>query len=403
MDLNVINLYDGQVTPESYEYRTPKGRKSIGYNKTRAEKDVRYYMFWNRKEITLDEKMKWGVELVKVALSRSTNPVVSCSFGIDSILTLYITRQALSELGRDPSDIDIVWNNTLNEFQDVRVFAKQLIKDWNLRLVETKPKMPLMKVIEKYGANGKVDTNYLIGRKGDRRGEKPLSEKCCDILKHRPMKEKIKENGYDLIINGVRSDESNQRLKSALRDGDYFYSSAEWKSFMCRPIQWFNEKELWDAVDKYDIPYNDLYKKNLIQKYPDNLDQVIDENIDMLQELGIDITLLREQQIKEFTRKQAVYLKELKFKIFAPRTGCLLCPIPIRYGYLQWMREYYPKVYDTMIYKLNYGEALLDLLPDEVKEDLESFFDITLTEDTTTELLKEILEYRPCTFDTLKK
>ncbi|AXY83213.1 phosphoadenosine phosphosulfate reductase [Bacillus phage v_B-Bak10] len=403
MDLNIINQYDVQVKPEKYEYRTPKGRKSYGFNKTRAEKDVRYHLFNLHKELDLESKIRWGVELIKMSLSRSSNPVVSCSFGIDSVVTLYLVRQALVELGRDPSDVQVIWNNTLNEFQDVRVFAKQLVQDWNLNLIETKPKMSLMKIIDKYGSEGKVDTEYLIGRKGDRRGTKPLSEKCCGTLKHEPMRRAIKENNWDLVINGLRADESTQRLRAGLRDGDFFYSTSEWKSFVCRPIMWMREKDIWDMVEKYDIPYNELYEKNLVQKYPEALDQVIDENINMLKDLGIDITLLREQQLREFTKRQSVYLMELGFKIFTPRTGCLLCPIPIKYGYLQWMREYYPKVYDTMIYKLGYGEALLDLLPDEVKEDLESFFDITLTEDTTTELLKEILEYRPCTFDTLKK
>jgi 3'-phosphoadenosine 5'-phosphosulfate sulfotransferase (PAPS reductase)/FAD synthetase len=378
--LNINELYNEQVSKEN----------------TRALRSVRYFHYRNWKTATLNEKERWGIELVKMALQRSKKPVVSCSFGIDSIVTIYLVRKALVELGRDPSDIDVVWNDTKNEFQDVRRYAKQITEDWNLRLLVTAPKKVLKKVID---AHGGVDSSYFFTRKGDRRNGRPLSEKCCGVLKHEPMKRAIKENNWDLQINGIRSDESTQRLRANLRDGEYFYSSAEWKAFSCKPIAWWNDEDVWEYVEKESIPYNDLYDKNLIQVYPQNLESVIHSNEDRLTEYGFNINSLKEQQVQTVTRKQSILLEKLGFKLFTPRTGCQMCPIPVRFGYMQWMRLHYPKVFDAMVHNLGYGKALLEMIPEEAKVELKEVFGIDLNEENAHEFLQEVLQAKPCVFD----
>jgi 3'-phosphoadenosine 5'-phosphosulfate sulfotransferase (PAPS reductase)/FAD synthetase len=335
-----------------------------------------------------------------MALQRSKKPVVSCSFGIDSIISIYLTRKALKELDREPSDIDIVWNDTKNEFIDVRKYAKELTEKWNLRLIVTSPKKPLKKIIEEHGG---VDSSYFFTRKGDRRNGRPLSEKCCGTLKHEPMKRATKEHGWDLIINGLRSDESTQRLRAGLRDGEFFYSIAEWKAFVCRPILWWTEEDVWNYVEQENIPYNDLYHKNLIQKYPDNLEEIINTYKNELIKYEIDIDQLKEQQLQTVTRKQSILLERIGFKIFTPRTGCLACPIPVRFGYMQWLRIYYPKVYDMMVYNLGYGKVLLEMIPDEVKEEIKEFTGIDVTVENAHEYLQEILEVKPCALDEFKQ
>lgn len=285
---------------------------------SRADRLTRYYHYRQWHTATLDEKVRWGIELVKESLKRAKHPVVSCSFGIDSIVTLYIVRKALEELGRDPSEIEIIWNDTLNEFPEVRIYANQLRKDWNLNLQISKPKMPLKKIIEKHGG---VDSSYFFTRKGDRRNGLPLSEKCCGTLKHEPMKRAIKENTWDLVLNGLRSDESTQRLRAGLRDGEYFYSNTEWKAFVCRPIMWMTEEDIWDYVEQENIPYNDLYNKNTIMKYPENNEELVDIHIDKLNEFKVDVEMLRNRQLLNVTRKQSILLKKIGYNIFTPRTG----------------------------------------------------------------------------------
>jgi len=385
--LNIIKQYDKQVKPIQEEKK---------WLHTRADKETRYAHYKVHKEASLSQKERWSIDLIKMALQRSKKPVISCSFGIDSIIDIYLTRKALIELGRDPSDIDIVWNDTANEFQEVRQYQKYITNLWNLRLIVTKPKRTLKHIIEK---NGGITDDYFTARKGDRRNGRPLSEKCCGTLKHEPMKRAIKEHGWDLIIVGLRADESRQRMQAGLRDGEYFYSVAEWKAFVCRPILWWTEKDVWDYVEQENIPYNDLYKKNLIQEYPSNLDEIINKNIKRLIDAEIDVEALRNQQLQTVNRMQAMVLEELKFKMFTPRTGCMMCPIPVKYGYMQWMRLNHEKVYNAMVYNLGYGNALINMIPKEVKEEIEYIMGIELTPENAHTYLQQILEVKPCTFD----
>ncbi|MBG9776216.1 hypothetical protein ABD71_24565 [Brevibacillus laterosporus] len=386
-ELLILEKYNKQVQPVF---------QSGKWLNTRADKETRYAHFKIHKQTKLHEKERRSIELLKMALLRSKKPVISCSFGIDSVMDVYLTRKALIELGRDPSDIDIVWNYTANEFKEVRQFQKYITELWNLRLIITKPERTLKHIIDK---NGGITDNYFIARKGDRRKGTPLSEKCCGTLKHQPMRKAIKENKWDLTIVGLRGDESSQRLISGLRDGEFFYSSKEWKSLVCRPILWWREKDIWDYVKQEDIPYNKLYDMNLIQEYPDNIESIVFTNKEKIMESGLDCTKLTNKELKTITRPQAIVLKEIGFKVFAPRTGCMMCPIPVKYGYLQWMRIYHNKVYQAMIYNLGYGKVLLDMIPDEVKKEIEYFCDIELTSEAAHEHLKEILEAKPCTFD----
>lgn len=388
--ITVIKEYDKQVRPVK-----DTNNKWVH---TRADKPTRYAHYEADKlgHTDLSTKERRAVELIKMALKRAKKPVVSCSFGIDSIVTLYLTRKALVELGRNPSDIDVVWNNTLNEFPEVRKYAAEIEKVWNLRLIVTKPKKVLKQIIDD---NGGITSDYFTARKGDRRQGQPLSEKCCGTLKHEPMRRALRENNWDLVINGLRADESRQRLLAALRDGEFFYSISEWKALVVRPILWFKDSDIWEYVAQEGIPFNELYRKNLIRKYPENVEEIVKNNRRLLEEIGVDPTALKEQQVKTVERVQALVLEKLGFEIFLPRTGCQMCPIPVKYGYLQWMREYYPKAYNGMVYNLGYGKALLDMVPNDVKAEIQALTGIDLTAEDAAEHLKEILEAKPCTFD----
>ena len=228
--MNIADRYEYDVKPVQLE-----NKKWIN---TRATKDTRYTNYLIHKQVELSEKERWAIDILKMALKRSDKPILACSFGIDSIIALYLTRIALKELGRSHHDLRVVWCDTANEFQDVREYQKRITKEWDLNLIVMKPKKTLKHIIN---AHGGVTDDYFTARKGDRtikgtKGTRPLSEKCCGTLKHEPMKRFLKENKGDLIIVGTRADESMVRFQTGLRDGEYFYSTKEWKSFVCRPI-----------------------------------------------------------------------------------------------------------------------------------------------------------------------
>lgn len=370
-------------------------REMISKETTRAIRAVRYFRYRRCAKATIEEKERWAIDLIKLAVGSAKNPVVSCSFGIDSMTTLYLVRKALIEMGRKPSDINVMWSDTLNEFPEVRMFSKKIVEEWNLRLTIMKPKKPLKKVIDEHGG---ADSSYFFVTKGNRAKGKPLSEKCCENLKHEPMRRAIKTHSWDLQINGVRADEANQRKIAMLRDGEYYYSKKEWKAYGLKPIAWFTDDDVWEYVKKENIPYAPMYDNNLIQGYPADMEEVKIHK-DKLEELGIDTEKLFKQQLVNLTRYQANFAQKIGFKMFTPKVGCMMCPIPVKYGYMQFIRTYYPKVYNTMIHNLGYGRALLDMISDEVKEEIEFMLGIDLNEDNAHEFMKDILQAKPCVFD----
>lgn len=363
---------------------------SLSPNSTRVSKERTVELEEWHKTATLEEKEEYALSLIDTALKKvidehgvAAKVVVSCSFGIDSVITLHLVKRVADKKG---IPFDVVWNNTLNEYPQTRKFAKELTEKWSLNLVEAKPDTTLKQIYEKNGMG------TLFKRKGDRSGETPLVEKCCGALKHKPMKKAIKEYGWNLMFNGVRAGESRQRWMSARRDSSMYYSSSEWKMFVCRPILWwtslsdsFNygnrkQEDVWEYVRKYNIPYNPIY----------DLNAVIDDRY-----TGTEIVVERER---------AEELAAQGYNVFMPRTGCQACPIPIKRGYLRYLREVFPKTYQAMLFQFGFARVLLaEMSEDERNQLIDEMAQFGVidekSQDALIEKLEEVLELRPCAFD----
>lgn len=334
-----MNIYDGLSVENS---RTPK-------TETIALEEWHKYATLKEKEERALAFIETAIRKVQSIYGDAAKIVVSCSFGIDSIVTLHLVRRVADKLG---ITFDVVWNNTLNEYPQTRKYAKELTEAWDLRLIEARPETTLTKIYETHG----VDT--LFKRKGDRSNGQPVVEKCCGALKHQPMKKAIKEHGWCLMFNGVRAGESRQRWMSARRDGDLYYSRGEWKTWVARPILWwasltdsFNygnnrQEDVWDYVKKYDIPYNPIYDLNAVidDKYSGNA-------------LVVD-------------RETAQQLTAEGYNVFMPRTGCQACPIPIKRGYLRYLRQVFPKVFRAMLFQLGFARVLLAEMDERDRQSL---------------------------------
>lgn len=308
------------------------------------------------KTASLEQKEQRALTFIEQAIEKVRNDhgddakiVVSCSFGIDSIVTLHLVRRVADNLG---VTFDTVWNNTLNEYPQTRKYGAELTEAWGLRLIEARPEKTLTKVYEENGVES------LIKRKGDRSKGKPVIEKCCHHLKHQPMRKAIREHGWHLMFNGVRTGESRQRWMSARRDGEFYYSRSEWKTWVARPILWWSslsdsfnygnnrQEDVWNYVKKYAIPYNPIYDMNAVidDKYSGNA-------------LVVD-------------RETAQELVAQGYNVFMPRTGCQACPIPIRRGYLRYLRQVFPRVFRAMLFQLGFARVLLAEMDERDRQSL---------------------------------
>ena len=225
---------------------------------------------------------------IKSVLSGYSNPVVSCSYGKDSILVIWLLRR----LGIKFSSI---FSNTGFEYPDTYKFKRYIEQLWNFKSIEVPPKKSFWQIVEKYG--------FPIYSKGNPKkwSRKYLPAKyCCLYLKSRPLTQYLRKSNFDIIIDGIRGSESYMRRYSLKRTGKLYFNKGS-KKMRWHIISEITEDELDILYNHYKIPYCGLYDKKIE---------------------GLRI-----------------------------RTGCWCCTLNLRYPKIKFLRTYYPKLWRLILQK----------------------------------------------------
>jgi len=191
---------------------------------------------------------------------------ISFSGGKDSTVLLHQVRRLYPE-------VPAVFVNGL-VYPEIRQFVKTIDN-----VIWLRPKMPFSKVIEEQGypiiskenaqkiyeiRNTKSDKLRNKRLYGDEKGygklpEKwnflltadfKISNKCCDIMKKRPIKKYEKDTGRWPFVGTMASDSSSRTI-SYLRKGCLSFDS---KRPMCTPIGFWLEYYICEYMHKYHVP-----------------------------------------------------------------------------------------------------------------------------------------------------
>lgn len=203
---------------------------------------------------------------------------VSFSGGKDSTVLLDMVRKIYP-------DVVAVFVDTGLEYSEIRSFVKTIEN-----VVWLKPAMTFKQVIDKYGypviskqvsmglsryANTKSKLQKELrlnggicptsGKKQNRtipikwhfmiNAPFKCSEVCCTIMKKNPAKKYAKTTGRKPFI-GTMADESNLRKMDYLKRGCNAFSLKEPTS---TPLAFWAEKDIWDYIKKYKLPYSEIY------------------------------------------------------------------------------------------------------------------------------------------------
>lgn len=194
---------------------------------------------------------------------------VSFSGGKDSTVLLHLVRELYP-------DVPAVFCDTGLEFPEIKQFVRQTENVTILR-----PDMSFQKVIEKYGypTIGKEVAECVEGaRKGQpyriRRFDpnyKPMfnvskwaflldapfkiSASCCDVMKKSPFRRYERVTGFKPIV-GTMAVESRLRTQAWLRTG---CNAFENKRPISQPLAFWFEKDIWDYIRRFNIPYSKIY------------------------------------------------------------------------------------------------------------------------------------------------
>jgi 3'-phosphoadenosine 5'-phosphosulfate sulfotransferase (PAPS reductase)/FAD synthetase len=228
---------------------------------------------------TLHQKVDHALYTIENAISKK-DCYVSYSGGKDSTVLLYLARLI-------KPDVKAVFFNTTNEFPEIYRFIKSqknvewINPDYSLKQVIEKCGFPLIskeqaKYIReaRHTNSQKLLNQRLYGRIGKKYQGKialkwqhlleapfEISEKCCYYLKKKPAL--AFNNKTRLIpIIGVQATESSLRKQDYLNTG---CNSFDEKNPRSKPLSIFTDKDIWEFIKLYNIPYCEIYDKGETQ------------------------------------------------------------------------------------------------------------------------------------------
>lgn len=295
-------------------------------------KELQALPLWRKIQITQARIMEW-YKFYEGQVS------ISFSGGKDSTVLLDLARRIYP-------DIEAVFVDTGLEYPEIRDFVKT-----KENITWLKPSMKFNDVVEEYGwnfpskevallvwyANNSKNKkqnylNYLNGNNADgtenqfkQRFKKyaylinapcKISNKCCGIMKEKPLDKYRKQTGKKAIV-GTMASESTRRKQAWMKVGCNAFDKSNPTS---QPISFWTEQDVLSYIKEFEIPYAAIYG------------DIITDN------KGNYITTGEK------------------------RTGCMFCPVGINLektpNKFQRMKITHPKQYNYCINKLNLKELL---------------------------------------------
>jgi phosphoadenosine phosphosulfate reductase len=110
---------------------------------------------------------------------------------------------------------------------------------------------------ERYGIEIDVYRGLTLEEQAARHGDALWSrdpDKCCSIRKVTPLQRALTD--VDCWVAGLRRDQSQSRKSSKKLDWDPRHGL--WKA---NPLADWTERDVWDYIARYDIPYNELHDR----------------------------------------------------------------------------------------------------------------------------------------------
>jgi phosphoadenosine phosphosulfate reductase len=214
--------------------------------------------------LSLDEKINQSKNVIKEATAKfgrdnRDNMAVAWTGGKDSTTMLWLYREVSNELSIQLPRCILIDEGDV--FDEIVEFVERVKKVWELDVAVLK-NVDVLKQVKKLGDIVRVkdlnDRNKqelkLIDFNQHEFPFEPESYVGNHLMKTVPLKTYIEENGIRAVLTAIRWDEQEAR-----KQDDYYTQRKDPEHTRVQPILHFKERDIWNAIHKYNIPYCKLY------------------------------------------------------------------------------------------------------------------------------------------------
>ncbi len=212
---------------------------------------------------SLEEKIEYSKKVIKEAIEKfgTDKLAIAWTGGKDSTTMLWLFRETCKELGvQMPKCMFIDEGYVFEEIWDI---VNRLKKEWNLN-VEVAKNMDVSDKAKNVGDMIKVSSlnernRQEIAKLKYEEEEFPFEPESFvgnHLMKTVAMNGFLEKNGIQALSTAIRWDEQEARVEEA-----YFSPRENPLHTRVQPILHFKERDIWDFIFKYNIPFCVLYKE----------------------------------------------------------------------------------------------------------------------------------------------
>jgi len=210
-------------------------------------------------EMSLEKKIGYAQEIIRQALDKYQKTALAWTGGKDSTLLLWLVREVCLQDHRNlPS---IIFINEGDTFEEILEFIDEVSKRWDFEVIELKNE-DVLKQVSQIGDIVKVEKLNEVNRGeleslGFYEEEFPFEPESFvgnHLMKTLPLKLFIEDNGIEALFIAIRWDEQEAR-----KNEEYFSEREDPYHIRVHPILHFTERDVWNTILKYGIPFNSLY------------------------------------------------------------------------------------------------------------------------------------------------
>lgn len=193
---------------------------------TPAQTMQAHHFYLKKQHFPVEVKTQQAQKFIKQMLRKYKNPAIAWTGGKDSTVLLHLVRSVTNK------KLPIMFIDHQNHFEETLKFVKRLNEEWQLNLITV--------------GNKEAIAAYKKERDVAKRKE------LARIVKIKSIAEAIERYKWDSLFVGIRWDEhparSQEKSVSKRENHDRLH-----------PILNFTERDIWDYIYLYKVPYNPLY------------------------------------------------------------------------------------------------------------------------------------------------